>query len=312
MNKEIQKHKNAALIKAEAKRLGFSECGIAKAGFLEEEADHLENWLKQGMHGEMGYMANHFDKRLDPTKLVDGAKSVVVLSYNYFPEKDFSQQDTYKVAKYAYGEDYHYVIKRKLKDLVKFIQSEIGDVNGRVFVDSAPVMERQWAQKAGVGWIGKHSLLLNRQMGSFFFLSELIIDLELEADPPVKDFCGTCTRCIDACPTDAIPQKGVVDGSRCISYLTIELKDQIPTEFQGKMNDWIFGCDICQDVCPWNRFSKQHQTPEFNPHENLEGMTKNDWVELTEDVFKELFKKSAVKRTKFEGLQRNISFAQKK
>ncbi|ANQ50594.1 tRNA epoxyqueuosine(34) reductase QueG [Flammeovirga sp. MY04] len=312
MNKKSQKEKNAALIKAEAKRLGFSECGIAKARFLEEEADFLEEWLKNGMHGEMSYMANHFDKRLDPTKLVEGAKSVVMLSYNYFPEKDVASEDTYKVAKYAYGEDYHYVIKRKLKDLVKYIESEIGEVNGRVFVDSAPVMERAWAKQAGLGWVGKHSLLLNRSMGSFFFLAELIIDLELEEDPPIKDYCGTCTRCIDACPTDAIPQKGVVDGSKCISYLTIELKDSIPQEFEGKMQDWIFGCDICQDVCPWNRFSKPHQEECFNAHEKLGDINKKDWEELTEDVFKEVFRKSAVKRTKYEGLMRNINFAKKR
>lgn len=312
MDKDNQKTKYAQLIKKEAKRLGFSECGIAKAGFLEEEADPLEKWLKNGMHGEMGYMANHFDKRLDPTKLVEGAKSVVMLSYNYFPEDDLAKENNFKIAKYAYGEDYHYVIKRKLKDLVKFINSEIGEVEGRVFVDSAPVMERAWAKKAGLGWVGKHSLLLNRNMGSFFFLAELIIDLELEEDPPIKDYCGTCTRCIDACPTDAIPEKGIVDGSKCISYLTIELKDQIPQQFEGKMQDWIFGCDICQDVCPWNRFSKPHKTTEFSPHEHLGEMSKSDWKEITEDVFKEIFRKSAVKRTKLEGLKRNIIFAQKK
>ncbi|WP_044211196.1 tRNA epoxyqueuosine(34) reductase QueG [Flammeovirga sp. OC4] len=312
MDKVNQKEKYSKLIKEEAQRLGFSECGIAKAGFLEEEADPLEKWLKAGMHGEMGYMANHFDKRLDPTKLVEGAKSVVMLSYNYFPEKDLAQEGNFKVAKYAYGEDYHYVIKRKLKDLVKFINAEIGEVEGRVFVDSAPVMERAWAKKAGLGWVGKHSLLLNRNMGSFFFLAELIIDLELQEDAPIKDYCGTCTRCIDACPTDAIPEKGIVDGSKCISYLTIELKEQIPTEFQGKMEDWIFGCDICQDVCPWNRFSKPHSTDEFSPHDQLGEMSKNDWKEITEEVFKEIFRKSAVKRTKLEGLKRNISFAQKK
>lgn len=312
MDKENQRVKYSLLIKEEAKRLGFSECGIAKAGFLEEEADSLEKWLKNGMHGEMGYMANHFDKRLDPTKLVEGAKSVVMLSYNYFPEKDLAKDGNFKIAKYAYGEDYHYVIKRKLKDLVKFIKAEIGDVEGRVFVDSAPVMERAWAKKAGLGWVGKHSLLLNRKSGSFFFLAELIIDLDLEEDAPIKDYCGTCTRCIDACPTDAIPEKGIIDGSKCISYLTIELKEQIPEQFQGKMKDWIFGCDICQDVCPWNRFSKPHNTTEFLPHEKMSEMSTNDWLEITEDVFKEIFKKSAVKRTKLDGLKRNIIFAQKK
>ncbi|MEH0158157.1 tRNA epoxyqueuosine(34) reductase QueG [Limibacter armeniacum] len=312
MANDIQRQRYSQMIKQKAADMGFDYCGIAQAGFLEEEARGLEKWLSEGMHGEMGYMANHFDKRLDPTKLVPGAKSVVVLMYNYYPEKDVAKDDSYKIAKYAYGEDYHFVIKRKLKDLVKYIHEEIGEVEGRVFVDSAPVMERQWAQKAGVGWIGKNSLLLNKQMGSFFFLSELIIDLDLVPDGPVKDYCGTCTRCIDACPTDAIVDAGVVDGSKCISYFTIELKDAIPKEVEGKFDNWIFGCDICQDVCPWNRFSKSHQELDFAPSPKLDEMSRADWEEITEEVFKELFRKSAVKRTKLAGLKRNIDFVKPK
>ena len=283
-------------------------CGVSKAEFLEEEAPRLEKWLEANMHGNMNYMENHFDKRLDPTLLVDGAKSVVSLALNYFPEKT-QIDDTYKISKYAYGEDYHFIIKWKLKELMKFIQAEIGEVGGRVFVDSAPVLDRAWAKKSGLGWIGKNGNLINKEAGSFFFLAELIIDLELEADGPVKDYCGSCTACIDECPTDAIPEPYVVDGSKCISYLTIELKDEIiPKEFQGKMESWMFGCDICQDVCPWNRFSKPHNEPLLNPKPNLLGLNKKDWEDLTEEVFRDLFKKSAVKRTKFDGLKRNIDF----
>jgi len=283
-------------------------CGVSRAEFLEEEAPRLEKWLNANMHGSMSYMENHFDKRLDPRLLVGGAKSVVSLALNYFPEK-VQLTDSYKISKYAYGEDYHFIIKWKLKELMKFIQVEIGEVGGRVFVDSAPVLDRAWAKKSGLGWIGKNANLINKQSGSFFFLAELIIDLELEPDGPVKDYCGTCTACIDECPTDAIPQPYVVDGSKCISYLTIELKDEIiPKEFQGKMEDWMFGCDICQDVCPWNRFSKPHQESLLNPNPNLLGLNKQDWEDLTEEVFRDLFKKSAVKRTKFDGLKRNIRF----
>ena len=297
------------LIKQKATELGFSHCGVAKAAFLEEEAPRLEAWLRQNHHGQMHYMANHFDKRLDPTQLVPGAKSVVSLTYNYFPEQDFSQSSHYKIAKYAYGTDYHFVVKDKLRELLQYIQETIGEVDGRAFVDSAPVMERQWAQKSGIGWLGKNSLLLNKQQGSFFFLSELIIDLELEPDAPLaKDYCGSCTRCIDACPTDAITQAGVVDGSRCISYFTIELKEAIPEEVKGKFDNWVFGCDICQDVCPWNRFSKPHQEPAFDPHPEMAGMSKGDWEEITREVFNTLFRKSALKRTKYEGFQRNIAF----
>ncbi len=308
----LDKTRLTSLIKEKALEEGFQTCGVAKAEFLEEEAPKLEQWLNQGMHGEMGYMANHFDKRLDPRKLVDGAKSVISLLYNYYPEKDLAEEGNYKIAKYAYGKDYHYIIKPKLKTVLNEIIEQVGDISARVFVDSAPVHERAWAAKAGLGWVGKNSLLLNKQSGSFFFLAEIILDVELDYDGPVTDHCGTCTRCMDACPTDAIPEPYVVDGSRCISYLTIELKDQIPTEFEGKMADWVFGCDICQDVCPWNRFSQQHQEPAFEPHEQMSEMKKKDWEELTEELFRELFKGSAVKRTKFSGLTRNIAFAKKK
>ncbi|WP_053406025.1 tRNA epoxyqueuosine(34) reductase QueG [Persicobacter sp. CCB-QB2] len=300
---------HTAILKEEAKRLGFNFVGIARADFLEEEARPLEQWLKNGYQGKMQYLENHFDKRLDPRKLVEGAKSVVSLVYNYFPQEDLAQAGAYKIAKYAYGKDYHFIIKDKLKELISQLQERIGEIDGRAFVDSAPVMERQWAQKSGLGWIGKNSLLLNRQMGSFFFLAELIIDLELEPDVPLaKDYCGSCTRCIDACPTDAITQAGVVDGSKCISYLTIELKDSIPDTFKGQMENWIFGCDICQDVCPWNRFSKPHQENQFYPHPALKDMHNRDWEELSRELFNEIFRKSAVKRTKLEGLKRNISF----
>lgn len=294
-------------IKEEAKRLGFLSCGISRAEFLEEEAPRLEKWLKQGMHGEMRYMENHFDKRLDPRRLVDGAKSVISLLLNYYPSEE-QVPDTYKISKYAYGQDYHQVIKAKLRELHAFISREIGEVNGRAFVDSAPVLDKVWAARSGLGWIGKHSNLLTQQVGSFYFIAELIIDLELEYDTPVTDHCGSCTACIDACPTEAIIQPYVVDGSKCISYLTIELRDEIPTSFRDKMDDWAFGCDVCQDVCPWNRFSKPHSEPLFNPHPDLLGMSKKDWEEITEEVFQKVFKGSAVKRTKFKGLKRNISF----
>ncbi len=303
-----QKSHNSQIIKSIAKEMGFQFCGISKAEFLKEEAPRLEAWLKQNYHGKMAYMANHFDKRLDPTKLVEGAKSVVSLLYNYYPSEDLAHDGTYKIAKYAYGKDYHFVIKDKLKEFLERIREEIGEVGGRAFVDSAPVMERQWAAKSGLGWLGKNSLLLNKQRGSFFFLAELILDLDLEPDGPVKDYCGTCTKCIDACPTDAIVGNQVIDASKCISYLTIELKEEIPTEFSNKMEDWMFGCDICQDVCPWNRFSTPNNEPEFNPHPELNKIDKPAWEELTKEVFNEIFRKSAVKRTKYEGLKRNINF----
>ena len=288
--------------------MGFTSVGVSKAGFLEDEAPRLEKWLNSGFQGEMQYLENHFDKRLDPRLLVEDAKSVISLSYNYFPE-EVQKEDSYKLAKYAYGQDYHHVIKNKLKELSEFIHAEIGEVSGRAFTDSAPVMERALAQKAGLGWNGKHSLMIQKQHGSFFFLAELILDLELVYDEPFKtDHCGTCTKCIDACPTAAILPNNTVDGSKCISYFTIELKNELPNSEKGKFEDWMFGCDICQDVCPWNRFSKPHSEPLFQPHSDLWQMTKSDWNEITEDVFRKVFQKSAVKRTKFKGLTRNIDF----
>lgn len=295
------------LIKEEAKRLGFLSCGMSKAGFLETEAPRLEKWLNNNSHGEMGYMENHFDKRLDPTKLVEGSKSVISLLLNYFPSEE-QNSDSYKISKYAYGNDYHFVIKEKLKQLLQFITEKIGAVHGRAFVDSAPVLDKAWAAKSGLGWIGKNSNLLTKQLGSFYFIAELIVDLDLEYDTPVTDHCGSCTLCIDACPTQAIVEPYVVDGSKCISYLTIELKNEIPSDFSGKMDDWMFGCDVCQDVCPWNRFSKAHNEPLFDPNPKLLTMDKKEWQEITKEVFQEIFKKSAVKRTKFEGLKRNIEF----
>jgi epoxyqueuosine reductase len=300
------KAKYTEKIKEEAKRLGFLSCGVSKADFLEAEAPRLETWLNKNMHGEMRYMENHFDKRLDPRKLVDDSKSVVSLLLNYYPEQT-QTESTFKLSKYAYGTDYHFVIKDKLKALLHFIQDEIGEVGGRAFVDSAPVLDKAWAAKSGLGWIGKHSNLLTQKVGSFYFIAELIIDLELVYDTAVTDHCGSCTACIDACPTQAITPH-VVDGSKCISYFTIELKENIPSQFKGKFDDWMFGCDVCQDVCPWNRFSKPHNEPLFNPHPELLEMTKADWEEITQDTFSAVFKKSAVKRTKFKGLKRNINF----
>ena len=297
------------LIKQWAAELGFTFCGIAKAEFLEQEAPRLDAWLKQDYHGKMQYMENYFDMRLDPRLLVPDAKTVISLSYNYFTTQQ-QTANTFKIAKYAYGEDYHPVIKEKLSILLQKIQTTIGDVQGRCFVDSAPILEGAWAVKAGMGWVGKHSLVLQKQHGSFFFLSEVIIDAELEYDTPFNtDHCGTCTACIDACPTNAIVHANVVDGSKCISYATIELKDNLPDSFKNKMEDWIFGCDICQDVCPWNRFSKEHKEDKFKPNKKLLSMDKREWQEITEEVFQEIFKKSAVKRTKYKGLIRNINFA---
>jgi epoxyqueuosine reductase len=299
----------SALIKQEAKKLGFLFCGISKAEFLEEEAPRLEKWLKNGMHGEMQYMENHFDKRLDPRLLVDGAKSVISLGLNYFTDQEQADPSAPKISKYAFGTDYHYVIKDKLKCLLDTLVEKTGEINGRAFVDSAPVMDKAWAKKAGLGWIGKNTNLINKKSGSFFFLAELILDIELEYDiEPTEDHCGTCTRCIDACPTEAIVAPYVVDGSRCISYLTIELKNEIPGEFKGKMDNWMFGCDVCQDVCPWNKFSVLQNEPAFNPHADLLGLNKKDWEDMTETVFQKVFKNSAVKRTKFSGLKRNITF----
>ena len=301
------REKNTSVIKQEAKRLGFLSCGISKAGFLEDEAPRLENWLNKNMNGQMSYMENHFDKRLNPTLLVDDAKSVISLLLNYYPP-EIQNPDSYKISKYAYGQDYHFVIKEKLKELLHCIQTEIGDVSGRAFVDSAPVLDKAWAAKSGLGWIGKNGNLLTKQVGSFYFIAELIIDLELEYDFATTDHCGSCTACIDACPTEAIVSPYIVDGSKCISYFTIELKENIPLEMKGKFDDWVFGCDVCQDVCPWNKFSKPHSEPLFNPNPEILSFSKKDWEEITQDVFKQVFKDSAVKRTKLEGLRRNVNF----
>lgn len=300
--------KYSQLIKAKSKKFGFQNCGISKAGFLEDDAKPLENWLKQNYHGEMGYMANHFDKRLDPTLLVEGSKSVISLSYNYFPEDQISTLENFKISKYAYGQDYHEIIKEILNEMVAELKEEIGDFHCRVFVDSAPVLERSWAKKSGIGWVGKNANLITKQSGSFYFLAEIISDLELQEDSPTTDHCGTCTKCIEACPTDAIVSEKIIDGSKCISYATIELKNEIPESFKNKMEDWMFGCDICQDVCPWNRFSAPHHQEKFKPNHFLENAKKNDWEELSQELFSEIFRKSPVKRTKFAGLKRNIDF----
>ncbi|WP_445714970.1 tRNA epoxyqueuosine(34) reductase QueG [Flavobacterium sp.] len=300
-------HHQTSIIKSESKRLGFLSCGISKAGFLEEEAPRLENWLNNQMNGQMSYMENHFDKRLNPTLLVDGAKSVISLLLNYYPP-EIQNESSYKISKYAYGQDYHHVIKEKLKELLHFIQTEIGEVSGRAFVDSAPVLDKAWAAKSGLGWVGKNSNLITQKVGSFYFIAELIIDLELEYDSPTTDHCGSCTACLDACPTEAIVAPYVVDGSKCISYFTIELKDNLPQEMKGKFDDWMFGCDVCQDVCPWNRFSKPHNEPLFQSNRDILNFSKSYWEEITFDTFQKVFKNSAVKRTKYEGLLRNINF----
>lgn len=300
-------NKNTALVKSIAKQLGFDFCGISKAEFLEEEAPRLEKWLKEGRHGEMRYMENYFDKRLNPALLVEGAKSVVSLLYNYYPEQQ-QRPDAPKLSKYAYGKDYHLVIKDKLNEFLESLKTEIGDINARAFVDSAPVLEKAWAAKSGLGWVGKNANLINKQQGSFFFIAELILDLELEPDGPIKDYCGTCTKCIEACPTDAIVEPYVVDGSKCISYLTIELREAIPETFKNKMDNWAFGCDVCQDVCPWNSFSFPHQEAQFTPSAELMNMSTRDWQEMTELTFQRVFKNSAVKRTKYQGLKRNLNF----
>jgi epoxyqueuosine reductase len=302
------KSEYTAKIKSAADALGFLSCGISKADFLEDEAPRLEQWLNQGHHGSMSYMERHFDKRLDPRLLVPGAKSVVSLLLNYHTDKKQADPKAPKISSYAYGKDYHFVIKEKLKELMQIIHREIGEVNGRVFVDSAPVMDKAWAAKSGLGWLGKNTNLISKKVGSFFFIAELIIDLELDYDTPVTDHCGSCTACIDACPTDALIQPYQIDGSKCISYLTIELKENIPTEFKGQMDNWAFGCDICQTVCPWNRFATPHDEPAFEPQEELLNLTKSEWQEMTSVVFNKVFKNSAVKRTKFEGLKRNIKF----
>ena len=295
------------LIKNEAKRLGFISCGISRAEFLEDEAPRLEKWLKMKMNGEMKYMENYFEKRLDPRKLVDDAKSIISLTYNYYPE-DLQNKEAPKVSKYAYGMDYHYVIKEKLNFFLTFIKDKIGNVHGRAFVDSAPILEKAWAAKSGIGWVGKNSNLITKQVGSFYFLAELIVDLDLDYDTIESDHCGECTACIDSCPTQAITQPYVVDGSKCISYFTIELKENIPKEFKGKFDDWVFGCDVCQDVCPWNKLSKPHKEPLFQSSSELMKMSRDEWNEITEETFNKIFKNSAVKRTGYKGLTRNLNF----
>jgi epoxyqueuosine reductase len=300
----------SSLIRAEAQRLGFSFVGMARAERMDEEARRLETWLNQGKHGKMGYMENHFEKRIDPRKLVEGAKSVVTLLYNYHTVEKQADDALPKIASYAFGEDYHHVLKSKLKELLVYIQTEIGEVSGRCFVDSAPVLERDWARRSGVGWMGKNTLIIHPKQGSYFFVAELIIDLDLVYDAPIKDYCGTCTRCIDACPTEAISPEGyIVDGSKCISYLTIELREAIPVEFKGKMEGWAFGCDICQQVCPWNRFAVTHNEPKFLANPEILTLSKEEWLEMTEEVFGALFKQSAIKRTKLEGMKRNVGFS---
>jgi epoxyqueuosine reductase len=296
-------------IKQQATELGFMSCGISKVEFLEGEAKPLELWLKNNRHGNMSYMENNFDMRLNPALILDGAKSVISVLLNYFPEKDLFKTKGLKISKYAYGKDYHFVIKDRLKELLKFIEKELGTVNARCFTDSAPIMDKAWAQRAGLGWLGKNGNLLNKKSGSFFFIGEIILDVELSYDGPVKDYCGSCTKCIDACPTDAIIKPYVVDGSKCISYLTIELKDElIPNKFENQMEGWVFGCDICQDVCPWNRFSLANEIDEFKP---LIGLENIDLIDLTADSFNKIFKFSAIKRTKFTGLMRNVAFSKK-
>ena len=309
MNTNPEKY--SQLIKAKAKKFGFQSCGISKADFLEEDAKPFENWLQKNFHGEMSYMENYFDKRLDPRLLVEGSKSVISLSYNYFPAEKISGFDNYKISKYAYGEDYHEIIKEILREMVAELRDEIGDFHCRLFTDSAPILERSWARKSGIGWVGKNANLITKQSGSFYFLAEIICDLELQEDSPTTDHCGTCTKCIEACPTDAIVSDKIIDGSKCISYATIELKNEIPDSFRNKMEDWMFGCDICQDVCPWNRFSVPTLEEKFQPNQFLKIYKKEDWKEVTQELFSEIFRKSPVKRTKFAGLKRNIEFLEK-
>jgi epoxyqueuosine reductase len=304
---DLKLHTRSAWIKAKAEALGFMDCGIAKADFLEDEARYLEDWLARQKHGRMDYMSNHFDLRTDPRKLVPGAQSVIVLTMNYFPDQQ-QHSDAPKLSKYAYGRDYHKVIKKRLKTFLSDLNEQFGSVNGRGFVDSAPVMEKAWAQRAGVGWMGKHTNILSKKVGSFFFLAVLVVDLPLAYDEPTTDHCGSCTACIDACPTNAIEAPYQLDASKCISYFTIELKDALPRQMKGRFDGWMFGCDICQDVCPWNRFSKPHAIDDFRPKEGLLDLSEQEWHELTQERFDELFAGSAVKRTKYEGLMRNIRF----
>ena len=305
----LDKHKLSEIIKSEAASIGFLSCGISKAEFLSEEAPKLESWLKSGFNGEMSYMQRNFDKRLDPRLLVPGCKSIVSLLFNYYTEKKAKKDHEPKISSYAYGKDYHFIIKEKLRELLSRIKNLVGDVNGRVFVDSAPVMERVWAKKSGLGWIGKNTNLINKKTGSFFFIAELILDLELEYDHPTTDHCGSCTACIDSCPTNALATPYKMDATKCISYATIELKNNIPDLFKDNMRGWIFGCDICQDVCPWNRFSKNHNEPSFEDKTNVSNMSKKQWEDLTKEVFDKVFKDSPIKRTGFSGIKRNINFA---
>ena len=305
------KQKLTNFIKSKSVDLGFISCGISKADFLEEEAANLENWLKNEMHGEMSYMERNFDMRLDPRKILNGAKSVISLTYNYYTDK-LQKDENFKISKYAFGTDYHFVIREKLKNLLFLIREKVGDINGRVFVDSAPILERAWAKKSGLGWIGKNTNLISKNVGSFFFLCEIIVDIELDYDYSTTDHCGTCTACIDACPTDAIVEPYKVDGSRCISYLTIELKENMPEYAKDSYDKWIFGCDICQDVCPWNKFSKPHNEPLFNADEKFLSMSKNEWLEITKETFDKVFKDSPVKRTGYDGLKRNIKFIKRR
>lgn len=305
------KQKLTNFIKSKSVDLGFISCGISKADFLEEEAANLENWLKNEMHGEMSYMERNFDMRLDPRKILNGAKSVISLTYNYYTDK-LQKDENFKISKYAFGTDYHFVIREKLKNLLFLIREKVGDINGRVFVDSAPILERAWAKKSGLGWIGKNTNLISKNVGSFFFLCEIIVDIELDYDYSTTDHCGTCTACIDACPTNAIVEPYKVDGSRCISYLTIELKENMPEYAKDSYDKWIFGCDICQDVCPWNKFSKPHNEPLFNADEKFLSMSKNEWLEITKETFDKVFRDSPVKRTGYDGLKRNIKFIKRR
>ena len=295
-------------IKNKSIELGFISCGISKSAFLENEIGRFESWLKNNYHGQMSYMERNFDKRMDTRKLVDGSKSVISLLFNYYPSKEINN-DSFKISKYAYGKDYHFIIKDKLKSLLSSMRNEIGEIDGRVFVDSAPIMEKAWAKKSGLGWIGKNTNLISKKTGSFFFIAEIIVDLELEYDNEVTDHCGSCTACLDACPTDALYEPYKIDASKCISYFTIELKDQFPNDLKKDFNDWIFGCDICQDVCPWNKFSIPNKEPLLNPKNEINQYSKKDWLELTDEVFKVVFKETPLERTKFKGLKRNIQYA---
>ena len=302
------KKKYSDFIKNKSIELGFISCGISKSGFLENEIGRFESWLKDNYHGQMSYMERNFDKRMDTTKLVAGSKSVISLLFNYYPSKEINN-DSFKISKYAYGKDYHFIIKDKLKSLLSSMRNEIGEIDGRVFVDSAPIMEKAWAKKSGLGWVGKNTNLISKKTGSFFFIAEIIVDLELEYDVEVTDHCGSCTACLDACPTDALYEPYKIDASKCISYFTIELKDQFPNDLKKDFNDWIFGCDICQDVCPWNKFSIPNKEPLLNPKNEINQYSKKDWLELTDEVFKVVFKETPLERTKFKGLKRNIQYA---